>query len=294
MVNDRPSASPAESAPAQRPKRGRYPSFVAASFGHAMTAMLRQQRLILAAAIVFLPVLLPLAMAFLSRSRYADEGLKAFERLADYLYINTLSPLLALFFAIMLVAGEVEAQTIPYMLTRPMPRSAWVLGRFLAYMAVSFTILALSLLLTFAACATLDDFPINASNLKLMLHFDAVIAMSLLAYGALAIFLGAVTRHPVVVGVLLIYAWQPMATLAKGLIDFFTISKYLEELMPTLVSGRGDETIRSALLEFQRQIFVVGATKAAITLAIIAAIFLVLTIVTVRARQYASAHAIGA
>ncbi len=294
MVNGEASALPAQDAPKRRPQRRGYPSYVAASFGHATMTMLRQQRLILAAAIVLLPVLLPLAMAFLSREQFAEQGLATFERMADFLYINALSPLLALFFAIMLVAGEVEAQTIPYMLTRPVPRSAWVLGRFLAYMAISYAIISVSFLLTFAACTALDDFPASIPNVKLMLHFEAVMAMSLLAYGALAVFLGAVTRHPIVVGVMLIYGWQPVARLAKGLVDFLTISKYLEAMMPTLASARSQETTRNLLQEFQRHVFVVGATKAVISLVVIAAVFLALTVVTVRVRQYAAAHAIGA
>lgn len=278
---------------AVRPAQGGYATFAYASFSHALTTMLRQQRLIMAAVIAFLPVLLPLAVAFLSSSPFAVDGLATFVRLAEELCIDVLSPLMALFFATMLVGEEAEKQTIAYVLTRPAPRSAWVLGRFLAYLFVSSAILVTSVLLIFAACTALVGLGFNGTDLGLMGHYGAVLVLSLMAYGAVTMFLGAVSRRPVILGLLLVYAWQPLAGFVPGIVDFFTIRKYTDALLPELASERGKEVTQTALGEFQKQLFLIGATKAAIALLCIAALFFALTVFTVRIREYATAHAVG-
>jgi len=107
----------------ERPARGGYFSFFTASLGQMLLMMMRQNRLILVSIITMLPVIIPLAIAFLSKSAFADEGNVIFVRLMEEAHINTLAPLLALFFASMLVGEDVEMQTLPYVLTRPQPRS---------------------------------------------------------------------------------------------------------------------------------------------------------------------------
>ena len=136
---------------------GHYMLCLRASFGHSLTLMLRRQRIIFAAVITFLPVIIPLALAFLSDSQFAHSGITVFSKMAGEAHINTLAPLLALFFATMIIGEDVESRTIPLMLTRPMPRSAWVLGRFGAYLMVSTAILGTSMLLTFGASTALSE-----------------------------------------------------------------------------------------------------------------------------------------
>jgi len=78
------------------------------------------------------------------------------------------------------------------MLTRPMPRSAWVLGRFSAYVLVATAILGTSLFLTFAAATALADFGFDADGVEKLATYALAMFMALLANGALALFLGAV------------------------------------------------------------------------------------------------------
>ena len=93
----------------------------------------------------------PLTIAFLSKGVFAPRGEELFVRLVENLYFRASAPLLALFFACMLVGEDVETHTIHYVLTRPVPRSAWVVGKFLGYCALTLLILVPSLALTFAA-----------------------------------------------------------------------------------------------------------------------------------------------
>ena len=168
--------------PEARPKRAGYINAVGGSAAHAVTIIMRRKRFALAAIIAFLPVLIPLALAFLSKNAFADEGNVTFVGLCEKLYMPVLAPLLALFFASMLVAEDVETQTIPYVLTRPIPRSAWVFGRFIAYLIVSLSILGVSIAMCFAACATLSKLSLtNPADLLLLGHYILVALAALTA-----------------------------------------------------------------------------------------------------------------
>lgn len=270
-----------------------YGTYLGASFGHALVLILRRQRLILAAVIAFLPATLPLATAFLSVSSSADDGAVVFVSLVENLHIAIITPLLALFFATMLVAEDVEAQTIPYVLTRPIPRSAWVLGRFAAYLLVTSTIVFLAICLTFAGCTVLARIDFSAPQLMLVGRYGFVAAMALLGYGSFTIFLGVLTKRPIVIGVLVLYGWQHVAMLVPGVVDFLTLQKYVESLLPKMASQRGNEAVQTVLATFEKEQFLVGPFKAGLTLLVISGIFLALTALTVRTREYASARAAG-
>jgi len=270
-----------------------YMRFLRASLGHALLMILRRQRIVFAAVITFLPVLIPLAMAFLSPKQFAEDGAKVFSTMMEQVHINVLAPLLALFFATMLVGEDVEAQTIPYILTRPIFRSSWVFGRFVAYLLVASMILLTSAALVFGACTALDKLAFDQTGLVLLGHYCGVAVMALLGYGSVMVFLGVTTRRPIVIGVLMLYGWQRLATLVPGLIDFITIQKYTDALMPKLASQRGNVEIQTVLGTFEKEVFMVSAGKAFIILWIIALAFLIGSILAVRLREYSAARAIG-
>ena len=269
-----------------------------ASFGHSLMLMLRRQRLILAVVIALLPVVIPLALAFLSSAQFAESGFNVFTKMAREAHINVLAPLLALFFATMIVGEDVESRTIPLMLTRPMPRSAWVLGRFTAYLSVTSVILGTSLFLTFAASTALADLAFDRNGLWRLAAHEFAMVMALMANGALALMLGALTRRPIIIGVVVLYGWQRLALLVPGIVDFMTIMKYTNELLPTTASAisaraQQSQAVQEQITEFTKKVYYVGAPKAALTLLAITTVFLVISIVTVRIREYATDRAAG-
>lgn len=263
-----------------------------AAFSHAAILMVRRQRLILAAIVALLPVAVPVATAFFNRGRYAEAGGPMMATLAEQLHINLLAPLLALFFATMLVGEEVEGQTMTYLLVRPIPKSAWITGRYAAYLLVSSIILTASVALTYTACTALAEFPMNSANTRLAVHYAIVAVAALAAYGALMVFLGAVTRRPIILGVVLLYGWEKLANVVPGVVDFLTIQKYAHALLPRLAGQRNVVEIRTELGVWEREVFLVDASKAAAVLCVIILVFLVMSVVTVRWREYYPARTI--
>lgn len=291
---EHPPTHPEKSVWGDRVQRGSYFTYLSASFGQMLIMILRQNRLILVSIITMLPVTIPLAVAFLTKSAFADDGRVIFVRMMEEAHINTLAPLLSLFFASMLVGEDVEMQTLPYVLTRPQPRSAWLLGRFAAYLVTAGTILAASIILCFLACTALAGLHANnTDDLLLMAQYVGVGLLALVAYGALAALLGAYTKRPIVYGVLLLYGWQRFALIIPGLIDFMTIQKYTDTLLPKLATSSSRRIIQTALGDYSKEVFEVTTQSALLTIAGLTVVMLALCIYAVRHREYAANRAAG-
>lgn len=270
-----------------------YAGFLGVAFAHAFTLMLRRSRLVLAAAIALLPVLLPVALVFLARAEVPVEGGGAFVRLMEQLYLSTLAPVLALFFATMLIGDDVEAQTIGYILTRPVPRSAWVAGRYLAYCVLCAGLLVASAGLVFAGCLALPAFALDAARVLLFAHYAGLLALAVLAYGALCLFLGTFKR-PIIYGVVLIFGWQRLAMQIPGLVDFLTVSKYIEALHPAEAEVRARmRDLATSAPASQKIAIEVGDAWALATLLLASAVFIILTVIAVRRREYPTTRAAG-
>lgn len=284
----------ADSASVAAPLAASYPRHLAASFRHTLVLLRRRRRSILAIAITFVPVLIPLAIAFFDTAPTVPSGAETFTHLMKDLYLKAIAPLLALFFGCTLIGEDIESHTIHYMLTRPVPRSAWVLGRFAAYVVFVGGVVLLSLGLAFAACTALGTFSASAGNLRLLAHFSGVLLAAVAVYGALGMFLGAAAKRPVVYSVIFLFGWQRVAMNMPGLADLLTLEKYLTALLPPLPTQQANPVMQSAILEFQKTEYLVGVGRASLVLIAVTAVLVALTAFVVRWREFTPARAAGA
>src|SRR5206468_11725320 len=65
------------------------------------------------------------------------------------LYIRFIVPVLGVFYGTSLIADEVDDKTITYLFTRPIPRSAVLLGKYLAYLVCTTLLVLPSVMLVF-------------------------------------------------------------------------------------------------------------------------------------------------
>ncbi len=278
-----------ESAIVTRDKRS-YWTFTGGAFAHATTMMIRHKRIVLAALVTLAPVIIPLLLPLLTKSEFSEDGIKIFKFLMEQIYLKAMAPLLALFFGCMLIGEDIEQQTIPYIVTRPIPRSALVLGRFGAYVFMSAVILLTSVVLTFAACTAVGKLEFCRETIVLLAHYAGVGVASLLGYGALTTFLGAISRKPIIIGVLFMFGWQRLATIVPGAVDFLTIEKYLNALLPAMATERQNTVVKLALIEFQKKQLIIDASKAGLSLLIIVAALIVATCLVIRYREYSQSR----
>lgn len=269
-----------------------YFRFIATTFSHAVLDMVRRRRNQTIGAIITLPALIPLLLLALGTGQDFDEAnTSVFANMVEMLYIRAVTPLLALFFGAMLIGEDIESQTIPYVLSRPVPRSAWVSGLFLAYWTICSLLLALALTLTYVSCIVLDVSFLSSDTVLLLLRYEGAAVMSLLGYGAVCMLLGAVVRRPIVVGILLIFLWQRAAMFAPGLTDFLTIEKYVNALLP----GGGSSVVslmEASAFEIIKSETPISAASATIALIAVAATCVAGTTRAVLNREYTTPTAV--
>lgn len=267
-----------------------YFRFVGVSFSQALSHMTRGKQPLVLTIVSIVPALLPLGAYFLWNYKPDEADNSLFSQVANGVYLQTLAPLIALFFGCSLVSEDVESQTIIHILTRPVPRSAWVLGKYLAFNLAALVSLGLGLAVFYAANVLVGRVEIDSTSLGLLLRFLGIIALALLAYSALCAYFGSSQKRPIVLSLVVIYGWQRIAMLMPGLVDFLTIDKYVRLLLPKETGRASSDSMAMMLLEAQKKEWVVGSIESILALCFISFLFLTLTVCVVRWREYTSAR----
>ncbi len=189
--------------------------------------------------------------------------------------------ILALFYGTSVAAEEVENRTLSYLVTRPIPKSSIVLGKFAAAAALMFAMVGLSLSLSY--------FIINAARLGdpavagTFLRYLGVLGLGILAYTAFFTFLGTVLKRAIIVGLVFGFGWENVIQYFPGSTQRFSIVHYLKSLLP-YTPGSGPTGRGVALLLFRLE--PTSPAAAVLALAAITGVLLALACVVFRAKEY--------
>ena len=169
--------------------------------------------------------------------------------------------LVALFYGTAVVAEEVDGKTLTYLLIRPVPRSAILLGKGLASWFIGALIIAPMLTITYALF-TLGDgllYMGNASsftvNLPTFLSDIALTLGTLAVYTAVFTFIGAFFKRPVLWGIAIAFGWESWVAFVPGLTRKLTVMHYVQSLsqhatgknVAVALLGQQTSTIQSIL-----------------------------------------------
>jgi ABC-2 type transport system permease protein len=196
------------------------------------------------------------------------------------MYLRFIVPVLGAFYGTSLIADEVEDKTITYLFTRPIPRGAVLMGKYLAYLASTVMVVLPSVVLVFflvipaqlSAIAT--AFPSLAKDL-------AILGIGLAVYGALFALLGAWLRYPLIIGLVFAFGWEQLAMLLPGYLRKFTVAYYLQALVPHAMP-------KDTALSFLQSVFAEGpsASSAIVWLFIFWVVALALAVLATERREY--------
>jgi ABC-type transport system involved in multi-copper enzyme maturation permease subunit len=204
---------------------------VAGVFDLALEGMIWSRRSLLMAALLGLPVVFGILyrvvlVAKLPTQVTADD----LYGVIVTVYIRFLVPLAALFYATALIADEVEGKTLTYLLTRPVQRAAILTGKFAACLATTLALALPSLVVTFFLLVTARGWGAVGAAVPDLFRDMGVVALALLAYGALFALLGVLLKRPMIPGLLFVFVWEMVANL-PGYLPRFTLTAYLRSLV---------------------------------------------------------------
>jgi ABC-type transport system involved in multi-copper enzyme maturation permease subunit len=196
------------------------------------------------------------------------------------LYVRFIVPVLGVFYGTALIADEVDDKTITYLFTRPIPRGAVLLGKYLAYLACTALLILPSVVVVYFLVAPLGDGSIGRA-FPLLLADLGMIAAGLAAYGAVFAAVGARLKRPLVIGLVFAFGWEPGVLLFPGYLKRLTVAYYLQALVPHAMPEDSSITV---LLQVFRE--VPGVALSLIALAAITAGLLAVAMHSTASREY--------
>lgn len=229
--------------------RGGSPSLFSSAlrvFDISVGEMLWSRRTIFMALVVGGPVVIALAVraALFLTGRVgrvdgvAMTGQAMFGMMIWFFYLRFTVPVLGVFYGTALIADEVEDKTLTYLFTRPVRRGAVLLGKYLAYFAVTSLVVLPSVMIVWLLIAPIGGTGLAVSFIPLLKDL-ALLAIGLGAYGALFAFIGAKFKRPLLTGLIFVFGWEQAALMIPGYLKKFTIAYYVQALVPHAMPQEG-------------------------------------------------------
>ncbi len=217
-------------------------------FDLSLGEMLWSRRTIFMALVVGGPVLLAVivkvvelfGMSALRVNGQRVAGFGVFGVMIWMLFLRFIVPVLGVFYGTALMADEVEDKTITYLFTRPIPRGAVLVGKYLAYLACTGLVVLPSVMIVYfllvPPAAIAGSFVALVTDLGLL-------GLGLAVYGAVFAFVGAYFKRPLVIGLLFAFGWEQVVLALPGYLKQFTIAFYLQSLVPHAMPSDGVASI---------------------------------------------------
>ena len=162
-------------------------------------------------------------------------------------------------------------------LTRPVRRASILLGKFAAYVVTALVFAWPVTVVTFVLLSTARGATGLGAGAPVLLQDLGVMALTLVAYGALFTLLGVLLKRPVIVGLLFLYGWEFMVYL-PGYLPRLTLTAYLRSLLSHRPAEEG-------LAQLLGTTFL-GTGESLLSLGLLTVLFLVLAFGIFSRREY--------
>lgn len=220
-------------------RAGNQPTVLASAFrifDLSLGQMLWSRRSVFLALLVGGPVALAAAIRLAASLELSVDGRPIrgpvlFGMMMWLLYVRVIVPVLGVFYGTALIADEVDDRTITYLFTRPIPRSAVLLGKYLSYLACTILLVLPSVVVVYFLLVPINGGSIGRS-FPMLLADLGMLAVGLTAYGAVFGLVGARLKRPLVIGLVFAFGWEPGVLLVPGYLKRATVAYYLQALVP--------------------------------------------------------------
>jgi ABC-type transport system involved in multi-copper enzyme maturation permease subunit len=255
-------------------------------FDLSLGEMLWSRRTIFMALVVGGPVLLAaivrvlemLGMPALRVNGQRVGGIGVFGIMIWMLFLRFIVPILGVFYGTALMADEVEDKTITYLFTRPIPRGAVLIGKYLAYLACTSLVVLPSVMLVYFLLVRFSEVP---GTFMQLLTDLGLLGLGLAVYGALFAFVGAFFKRPLVIGLIFVTGWEQTAMALPGYMKRFTVAYYIQALVPHAMPSEGVVSILQGLFRDTPPAYV-----SLFWLSVYVVVFLYLAAKTVERKEY--------
>ncbi len=177
----------------------------------------------------------PLVLAIsLAAARVPTFNILLFQTLMVPLFLQVVLIFVTLVNATSLVREEIEDNTLPYLLTRPISKPAIAASKYVGYLASILVVLLPPLVLAYAVTEAYGGVAFG-TDVDVLGAFLVATVLGTAAYGALFLFLSVLLRKPLAVGLLFGFVWESIVGLIPGNVPKLSIIFYLRSLLKGMV-----------------------------------------------------------
>jgi len=209
--------------------------------------------------------------------RTYHEGAYIFSNIIMVFYLQFLILILSLFFGTSVCSEELEGKTLTYLTTRPIPKSAIILGKYAAYTLLAVIMTAAGVILSFLIL-NLDSLR-DVSLYGVLLRDLSVLTLGLVSYTAFFTLIGTFFKRAIIFGLVFSFGWENVIQYFPGSTQRLAIVHYLKSLLPTSSSP-----VKLTALLFRLE--PTPPWTAVLVLFVITAVFLVLACLFFSQKEY--------
>jgi len=188
--------------------------------------------------ISFLPVFMAFIVKFSQIFSLARniEGIYIFNNMIMTFYMQFLILILALFYGTSVSSEELEGKTLTYLTTRPVSKSAIIIGKYVAYTGLVVIMTILGVVFSFLVLNLNELYEL--SLYQILFRDVAVLGLGLMCYTAFFTFVGTILKRSIMFGLIFSFGWENVIQYFPGSTQKFTIVHYLKSLLPSPSTGR--------------------------------------------------------
>src|SRR3989475_5190311 len=184
------------------------------------------------AGLAAVPLLLTVGLAL---ARVDSFGIQLFQILLIPLFFQLVLIFVTLVNASTLIRDEIEDNTLPYLLTRPISKPALVFYKYVAYLASALVLLVPPIVLAYGVTELHTESPFSA-DLDVLSGFLITTILGSAAYGALFLFISVLVRRPLAVGLLIGFVWESVVDSIPGDVPKLSVIHYLKTILKDVVA----------------------------------------------------------
>ena len=227
--------------------------------------LLTTRRVIAMALFAAVPLLLAGSLAL---ARVPTFDILLFQVLMVPLFLQVVLIFVTLVNAGPLIREEIEDNTLPYLLTRPISKPAVLLSKYFGYLASVLLLLVPPLLAAYAITQAHAGDALSTDR-EVLIAFLVATVLATLAYGAFFTFLSVLVRRPLAVGLGIGFVWEFVVGSFPGDLPRLSIIHYLRSILKELAPFGPLRLYTSDVSASVASIILVAFAAAALVLAII-------------------------
>ena len=210
------------------------------------------------------PFILALSLA---AARVPAFNIVLFQVLLIPLFLQVVLIFVTLVNATTLIREEIEDNTLPYLLTRPISKPAVVIYKYLGYVVAVLVLLVPPIVLAYGVTQAYQGTGLT-TDLDVLGGFLVATVVGSVAYGAVFLFISVLVRKPLAVGLLIGFVWESIVGSIPGDVPKLSVIHYLRSVLKGMIAVGPMTTYRSDISAGIAVLILVGFSVAMIVLAV--------------------------